>query len=51
MKSFSLIYFDHCLSDIQTKLVDAKDLALFIIEQAYNTDIEIISIKEIETLC
>lgn len=51
MKSFSLIYFDYCLSGVQTKLVDAKELALFIIEEAYNTDIDIISIKEIATLC
>ena len=46
MKQFWLIVMDYCTGDVWTKEVTAKELAEFIINNAYNHDINIIDVKE-----
>ena len=46
MKQFRLIVMDYCTGDVWTKEVNAKELAEFIINNAYNHDISIIDIRE-----
>lgn len=46
MKTFHLQYWDYCSGSIQDKYVTAKELAEFIIDNAYNGDINICLIEE-----
>ena len=46
MKTFHVEYWDYCSGSIQDKYMNAKELAEFIIDNAYNKDINISLIEE-----
>lgn len=47
MKRFKLMYYDYCTDGYIIREVNAKELAEFIINEAYNHDMIIDSIEEI----
>lgn len=48
MKRFKLLYYDYCTDSYNTRELNVKELAEFIINEAYNHDIIIDSIEEID---
>ena len=46
MKTFHLEYWDYCSRSVQDRYLNAKELAEFIIDNAYNKDINICLIEE-----
>ena len=46
MKTFHVEYWDYCSGSVEEKYINAKELAEFIIDNAYNKDINICLIEE-----